>query len=182
MMLFRACFHSAALASIVLTGCAIAPPDGPPSVEQLAGAVYTGIYDEPVQLSDGVYEGRPFVPGGASRPTVQLLEAPTATGELDDRPGQEAAVLLVENSGGSGSFVYLAVVGLQNGEAINLGTAWIGDRSRVEAISIEGSRIRLELLEHGPGDPACCPSREAEQSWVFRDGGLVRVANVDPGD
>ncbi|MDH4030864.1 MAG: hypothetical protein OEU49_08450, partial [Chromatiales bacterium] len=35
-----------------------------------ANATYLGIYDEPVTLRDGVFEGRPFVEGGASRPRV----------------------------------------------------------------------------------------------------------------
>lgn len=133
-----------------MIGCADEQPSLPPSPEQLADAIYTGIYDEPV-----------------------------ATGEIDGTSGAEAAVLLAENSGGSGSFVYLAVVGLQDGKPVNLGTALVGDRSQVQTISIEGSRIRLELLEHGPLDPACCPSSPASQIWVLRDGHLTRIAEND---
>ena len=165
-----------ALAAVVCAGCAGERADGPPSPEQLAGATYPGIYDEPVQLNQGSYEGEPFVPGGASRPTLRLLRELVATGELNGKPHEEAAVLLVENSGGSGSFLYLAVVGLQDGETVQLGTALVGDRSQVQAISIEHARIRLELLEHGPQDPACCPSNPVTQSWVLRDGRLARAA------
>jgi len=35
---------------------------------------YGGIHDNAVTLRDGIYEGRPFFPGGASRPRVELLD------------------------------------------------------------------------------------------------------------
>ena len=165
-----------ALSAAVCPGCAGERPNGPPSPDQLARTTYAGIYDEPVQLSQGSYEGEPFVPGGASRPTLRLLREFVATGELNGKPNEEAAVLLVENSGGSGSFLYLAAVGLQDGEPVQLGNALIGDRSQVQAISIEDARIRLELLEHGPQDPACCPSNPVTQNWVLRDGRLMQAA------
>lgn len=174
---FRACFPSLALLCWIMSGCASGASGGPPSANQLAEAVFTGIYDEPVRLHEGRYEGESFVPGGASRPTLRLMELPLSTGELNGEAGEEAAVLLVENSGGSGSFVYLAVVGLRNGKPVNLGTVLVGDRSQVEEMTIEDSRVRLELLEHGPEDPACCPSRRATQSWVLGEGRLARVGN-----
>ena len=37
------------------------------TIEQLENATYSGIYDEPVTLTDGLYEGEPFAEGGASR-------------------------------------------------------------------------------------------------------------------
>ena len=52
------------------------------SPEQLKNAMYQGIYDEPVQLSDGRYEGKPFVEGGASRPTVTFVDELSASGDL----------------------------------------------------------------------------------------------------
>ena len=88
-------------------------------------------------------------------------------------------VLLVGSSGGSGSFVYLAVVGLLDGEPVNLATTLVGDRERVEAISVEDARVRLDLLVHGPDDPACCPSRPVSRAWVLNDGRLSEVAVTD---
>ncbi len=42
--------------------------------EQMGNATYSGIYDEPVTLADGVYEGEPFEEGGASRPVVTYFD------------------------------------------------------------------------------------------------------------
>jgi hypothetical protein len=164
-----------ALAMACWAGCAGTRSEAAPTPEQLAGASYGGIYEEPVQLRQGRYEGPPFVSGGASRPVVQLLEEPMATGDLDGHEGDEAAVFLVESSGGSGSFVYLAAVGLRNGEPVHLGTALVGDRTKIQAVAIEDSEIRVNLLEHGPQDPACCPGEPVTRIWVFEGGDLVPV-------
>jgi len=42
--------------------------------KQLANATYEGIYDGSVTLKDGEYLGDPFAEGGASRPSVQLVD------------------------------------------------------------------------------------------------------------
>lgn len=55
---------------------------------------YRGIYDNAVTLRDGVYEGEPFVPGGASRPRVELLDMLPVLHDLDGDGIDDAAVLL----------------------------------------------------------------------------------------
>ncbi|MCB0173146.1 MAG: LysM peptidoglycan-binding domain-containing protein, partial [Anaerolineae bacterium] len=74
------------------------------TIDQLANATYTGIYDDQeVTLTDGQYEGEPFVEGGASRPTVNFNPNDVAFGDLNGDGVEDAAVLLSENSGGSGT-------------------------------------------------------------------------------
>ncbi len=58
-------------------------PDAP--AEALLNARITGIYAAPITLEDGQYQGAPFVPGGASRPTVTLLRELTAA-DFPDQP------------------------------------------------------------------------------------------------
>ncbi|MEA3409673.1 MAG: hypothetical protein U9Q95_04925, partial [Candidatus Eisenbacteria bacterium] len=94
-----------------------------PRYEAVANATYHGIYEAPVRLANGRFEGEPFVEGGVSRPTVQLIGGVFETGDLDGDGSEESVVLLVENSGGTGSFVYLAAGGRRGGEAGNLGTS-----------------------------------------------------------
>jgi heat shock protein HslJ len=136
--------------------------------EQLAGISYTGIYDEPVRLTGGAYEGEPFEPGGASRPSVILLPRPRLFADLDGVAGEEAVVLLSGSSGGSGSNLYVAVVGEREGRAVNLGTALVGDRPQVRSMTVDGGRIRLDLVQQGPGDAACCPSRLVARTWSLQ--------------
>jgi len=170
------------LALILGAGCAPEPSEAPepggtpgvPTAEQLGNATIAGIYDDAVRLTGGIYEGEPFVSGGASRPTVRLLE-PRSTADLDGVPGEEAVVLLSENSGGSGAYLYLAVIALRGGRPVNLDTLPIGDRVQVRSLEASGGRVRLELVEQGEDDAACCPSQLASRTWALRGGRLVLV-------
>lgn len=144
-------------------------------------AEYCGIYDYPVRLFDGRYEGEAFVDGGASRPTVQLVDDLFEAGDLDGDETEEMVVLLVESSGGSGSFIYLAVVARRAGEIVNIGTCLVGDRVQVRSLDIEGDSIVMNVVEHGPGDAACCPSQRARRVWGLEDGELVEKSSEVTG-
>jgi hypothetical protein len=144
----------------------------PLTAESLKNTEYKGIHPEGLKLSDGKYEGEPFVEGGASRPMVVFVE-PYAFGDLDGDGVGDAAVLLVETSGGSGSFVYLAAVLNQNGEPLNQATMLLGDRAQVEELTIEGKQIRVKMLTHGPEDPLCCPSQESQGTYTLEGSALV---------
>ncbi len=145
------------------------------TLEALQNAVYQGIYDEPVQLTDGQYEGEPFVPGGASRPTVTLHPEVYAFGDLNGDGVDDAAVILIESSGGSGSFLYLAAVVNESGAPVNVATQFVGDREQVQAISVEAGEITLEMVAHGPDDPMCCPTQEVTKVYQLQDDQLVEV-------
>ncbi|MGA9348656.1 MAG: META domain-containing protein [Anaerolineae bacterium] len=145
------------------------------TLEALQNASYQGIYDEPVQLTDGQYEGEPFVPGGASRPTVTFHPEVYAFGDLNGDGVDDAAVILIENSGGSGNFLYLAAVINDGGAPVNVATQFVGDREQVQAIIIEDGEITLNMVAHGPDDPMCCPTQEVTKRYQLRDDQLVEV-------
>jgi LysM repeat protein len=70
----------------------------------LTNATYRGIYEQPVTLTNGTYEGEPFVEGDASRPTISFIPDLVVYGDVTGDGQNDAAVLLVENSGGSATF------------------------------------------------------------------------------
>lgn len=150
----------------LLTATPVLPPPASPipllelDLEVLLNSTYRGILDEAVTLVDGAFEGETFVAGGASRPVVTLIPQPIAYGDLNDDGRMDAAVVLVSDSGGSGSFVYLAAVQTRDGVPDNMATLMLGDRVQVKSLAIEDSRLIARLLSHAPGDPACCPSLE----------------------
>jgi LysM repeat protein len=137
-----------------------AQPGESPTLVALRNATYQGIYDEPVQLTDGQYAGQPFVEGGASRPTVTLSDPFVAFGDLNGDGVEDAAVILAENSGGSGVFVYLAAVVDQNGVPVNQATRLLGDRVQINTLLIDNGEIVLDMVTQGPDDPFCCPTLE----------------------
>jgi hypothetical protein len=88
-------------------------------------------------------------------------------GDLDADGADEYAVVLAENSGGSGSFIYLALLRPRGNAFVNFATALLGDRIQVNALNVVDGTIRASMLVHGPGDPACCPGEHTERSWVL---------------
>lgn len=151
------------------------------SEDELRNATYRGIYDTPVTLDDGEWEGEPFVPGGVSRPRLELARGFCLVGDLDGDAGEEAVVLLSESSGGSGTNGYLAVAGRRGGGLVNLGTALVGDRVQIRRARIAGRRIELDVVQAGSEDAACCPSQKATRVWALGADGLKEVASEITG-
>jgi hypothetical protein len=143
------------------------------TTDTLKNLVYHGIYDTPVQLSNGIYEGEPFVEGGASRPTVTLADPFMAMGDLNADGVADGVVVLVENSGGSGSFVYLAAVVSQGGKPVNVATQFLEDRLQVEQLSIADGVITVNAAMHAADDPMCCPSIKSTLTFRLEGDKLV---------
>ena len=146
---------------------AAAQPAGPPSMDEIASATISGIYDEPIQLKDGQYEGAPFEPQGASFPKVGLLEDILLISDLDGDGVDEAIAMLWENSGGSGTYSYIAALGREGSEIVNIATTEIGDRVQLRDARISGNRIELDVVQAGPEDAGCCPGEMATLAWTL---------------
>ena len=150
------------------------PYDGAPSYEELSVATYRGIADEPITLEAGRWQGEAFVEGGASRPSVGLVDHSLLAGDLDGDGANETAAVLWENSGGSGNRLYLAVMARRNGDIENLDTVLIGDRVQIRTGKIEEGHVRLSIVRAGPGDAACCPTEKAVVGWALSEGLLTQ--------
>lgn len=149
-----------------------APTSGRPELGEAANATFRGIYDHPVTLEDGIYEGRPFVENGAARPRVELIRDFEMGADLDDDGSEETVVLLSESPGGSGTFLYLAILERQGNAVENTGTAAIGDRVQIRGWRAEGGTIVLAVVQAGPEDAACCPSQLMTRRWELDSDGL----------
>ena len=159
-----------------------APVDSPElTIEQLANATYSGIYEEPVTLTDGRYEGEPFVEGGAARPTVQLIRGTVIYGDLNGDGVDDAAMVLVENSGGSGVFNYVGAQVNQDGQPVDAGTVLLGDRTQIQSAKIENEQIVIDIVTQGPDDAMCCPTTKMRMSYALQDGMLAEVGAEDMG-
>jgi len=163
------------LLGLALAGCAgiAGTRDGPVS-DPLGNATYLDVLQQPVTLVDGRYEGEPFVPGAATRPVVTLVPDVMATGDLTGDGKAEAVVVLAHDRGGSGVFMHLAAVSDPGGSPRNIATFGLGDRVRVMAVEVVDGKIVAELLEHGPDDPMCCPSKTVHREWRLPRGSRFR--------
>ena len=149
---------------------------GPPGLAEIGNATFSGIGDQPVRLEGGLWEGKPYVKGGASRPSVGLVDHFILHGDINGDEVEESAVLLWESSGGSGTRSHLAVMGRSGKRITNLGTAVVGDRVQVISGWIIDNEVALDLVRAGPDDAACCPTERAVVSWALTTDGLARTA------
>lgn len=163
----------------VLAGCSqSATGGGPawtPTVDELKNLTYSGVTEEPVTLSSGKWEGKPPVEGSSSRPSVNFVGDFVVTGDLDGQGGEEAVVLLGSNSGGTGEYIFLAVVGDRDGKPVNLATEKLGDRVQVvkaEVFAGDPARLEVLVLQSGPDDAACCPGELVTRAWTLGSEGL----------
>ena len=170
-------YRSLVPAILIQAACAAAdaPPDQAPSYDEIRNATVIGVHDEAVKLTDGRWEGEPYVPEGASRASVGIADDSYLTGDLDGDGTEEAVVVAWENSGGTGSYSFIAVFAYRDGAVVNLATAMIGDRVRVRDRQLSDGAIILSVTQHGPGDAACCPSQNAQRSWTMSSEGLTEL-------
>lgn len=141
--------------------------------EAVAGATVTGIYEQPIALVDGVYEGPPFVEGGAARPQVVLLPWLLHTADVDGDGTEEAVAYLEENSGGTGHLLYVAVFERRDDGVVTTAIHDVGDREQIRRSTIEGRTVVLDLIAHGPNDPGCCPSQLQRRRYTLNDAGRL---------
>jgi heat shock protein HslJ len=146
-------------------------------MEQLKAATVSGIFDQAITLADGKYEGPPVEEGAASRPTAMLWETAVKFGDVDGAQGSEAVAMLSSNSGGSGEFVYVSVLGIRDGKAVNLGTAPVGDRAKLNSLWLEQGKIKMDVVEAGPKDAACCPTQVARKTYGMQGGKLEQLSS-----
>lgn len=127
-----------------------------------------------IKMTNGTYheEGQP---GGATE-LVITLHPKTAFGDLNGDGMGDAAVVLVSVPGGSGTFYDLAAVINQDGTPKHVATQPLGDRIKLQALSIESGIITVDTVTHGPDDPMCCPTQQVRQSFKFLENKLVKVS------
>jgi heat shock protein HslJ len=164
-----------------MSGCASNSETATLGASTLKNLTYYGIYEQPVTLTNGRYEGEPFVPEGAARPRVQFAEPLYIIGDLDGDGMQEAAGFLTESSGGSGGYTYLAIVDTDNGYYKNVATRNLGDRTMVRALRFEQGALELDVVAAGPKEAACCPSLKVHETYRYIGGKLEKVSSIELG-
>ncbi|MGH7532468.1 MAG: hypothetical protein ACREL4_04155 [Gemmatimonadales bacterium] len=104
-----------------------------------------------------------------------------ARGTLPDGRAS-AAVVLVTEAGGTGSFYDLALVADSSGTLTDLATVGLGDRVVVRHIRLYADSVAVTLVTQGPKDPMCCPTLEVTRHFVLDGGRLIptdRTSAVD---
>ena len=126
--------------------------------------------------------------------SVTLLPQ-VAIGDLNGDGIVDAAVLLAENGGGSGTFVSLLAILDQNGKLVQASNpALIDDRPQITDLKIKDGRIIFDGVIHGPNDPMSSPtmnitsiySVSQDRLWmdhmeyISQTGGVHRITIESP--
>ena len=142
------------LAATLLASCDgvadndLAAPDG---VSLEAATILTENTDTgTATLEDGEFRA-PIAPGSASELVIRLSQ--WALGDLDGDGIADAAAITIEYPGGSGNFRYLHALLNEEGELHDTDAGFLGDRIRVEGLSIHEGVITVALLDRPPDAP-----------------------------
>jgi hypothetical protein len=119
-----------------------------------------------VQFTDGKFEQG--MPGSDNFMSVAVTDF-VAVGDLDEDGRDEIAVLISENYGGTGVFVFLAIYAKVNGTPTFQTSMIVDDRPQLNELSIENGEIFLDALVHGMDDPMCCPTLQTMRHYRFVD-------------
>ena len=100
-----------------------------------------------------------------------------AVGDLDGDGTGDAVAILVEATGGTGSFYYLFALLNRDGKPVQAGEPeWLGDRSVIQRVSIDRKGIvSVRYITHGDNDPSCCPTMKIEDRYRLENGKLVGI-------
>jgi hypothetical protein len=149
------------------------------TLEKLKNATYFApVFKRTIKLVNGSFS----VNTASDVYNAQMLEA-YAFGDLNGDGVEDAAIILVENSGGTGQFESVVAVYNSGGAPVQAGQSILGDRVQVKSMDISSGVIHLDMLVHGPTDPMCCPTMAEKQSFWEIAGHLwlMRVTSSTSG-
>jgi len=107
--------------------------------------------DEKVTLVDGISK-TDIVPGSVEKLETTVFEKP-AVGDLNGDKKNDSALLLVQDSGGTGLFYYLVAVVSDAGVVKNTNSIFIGDRIDPVSILIEDGKVKLSYIDRNVDEP-----------------------------
>lgn len=158
-LLFSACAHRAGAA-----------PSDPLNTTYL-------IEGKPIHLRDGRAEA-PAAPGSAARVRTVVLGAPVY-GDLTGDGEADAALILVQDSGGSGTFYYVAAALRMGVSYRGTNTARLGDRVAIHDLRIRNGVVIVDYADRRTSEPMSAePTVDESRDFVLRDGKLREA----PGD
>lgn len=127
-----------------------------------------------VTLVQGIYRA-PAAPGSAAELVVRLTDWQT----FGTLAGKEAgAVVLVTQTGGTGTFYDLALLVPERNGWVNSDLVLLGDRVDIQKLVIRDNQVVVDMTTQGPQDPMCCPTLQVERRFAVQGGKLVATGTV----
>lgn len=136
------------------------------SVLDAKNATYT-VSGEVFTLKNGV-ASRDTSPSSATKNTLQLFGEPVY-GDLNKDGVNDAALMLVHNPGGSGTFYYAVLILSKNNTYIPTLPLLLGDRIAPQNIAIESGHAVYNYAERKAGEPMTAQPSIGKSLYVYYD-------------
>jgi hypothetical protein len=113
------------------------------------------IENESVTLVNGKAQ-TPAAPGSAEQVETSVFSQP-AVGDLNGDGRSDAAMIITQESGGSGTFYYVvAAIDTASG-TVGTNAVFLGDRIAPENIAIQNGQVVVNYADRNPGEPMSTP-------------------------
>jgi hypothetical protein len=133
------------------------------------------IEGRPVTLVNGLSEVE-AAPGSASKVTTRVF-GNEASGDLDGDGTADVALLLTQNSGGSGTFYYAVVARWTPAGFAGTNGVLLGDRIAPQTTQVQDGTVIVNYAERRPGEPFTIqPSVGVSKYLKIESGRLVETA------
>ncbi len=124
-----------------------------------------------VSFIDGHSE-KEAVPGSAAKIETSIFGEP-ARGDLDADGDEDAALMIIENPGGTGTFFYVSVAINDSTGTIGIDSVFLGDRVIPQNISIINGEIVVNYTVREKGEPFSAePTVDATTRIILVNGKL----------
>lgn len=112
---------------------------------------YIGMLERKAKFVDGT-----FVQQGDEY--LKVVISDVAFGDLNGDGRGDAAVIMESDGGGSATFIDLAAVINDSDSPRHIASVSLGDRVKINSMSIRSGVIVIDMTVRGPDDASCCPT------------------------
>jgi hypothetical protein len=109
------------------------------------------VENQPVTLINGKAQS-PIASDSAEQVLTNIFGQPAA-GDLNGDGKPDAAIILTQNSGGSGTFYYVSAAINATSGAVGTNAILLGDRIAPQNITIQNEQIVVNYADRNPGEP-----------------------------
>jgi hypothetical protein len=116
-----------------------------------------------------------IVPGSIEKLETTTFDKP-AIGDLNKDNKNDSAILLTQDSGGTGLFYYLVAIINDVGVVKNTNSIFIGDRIEPVSLSIKDGKVELNYIDRNQDDPMTAdPTVKIKKLFEVKGGVLSEV-------
>jgi hypothetical protein len=135
-------------------------------------ATYT-IAGREIPLRNGRFEV-PAAPGSATKVRTFIF-GETVYGDLDRDGDEDAALLLVHDPGGSGTFFYVAAALNFDGQYRGTNAVFLGDRIAPQDVAIQNGLVVADYADRRPEDPMSTEPSVGQSMYLTLENGKLVV-------